>query len=105
MLPVYLKDLAKTDVLSSESMAKGTSRFIKVLPDLTSDIPKLSSYFAHTLFALIESEAFFPTDLEWIETKSGGTEGEEEGDLVFVESYYKVMAEFLALYKNNNKSW
>jgi len=104
-LPIYLRDLTKEGVLSSESMAKGTTRFIRVLPDLTSDVPKLSNYFAHTLLALLDCKAFEPTDLEWIEPKAAGAEGEEDDEMVFVESYYKAMADFLALHQQKNGSW
>ena len=49
IVPLYIADLVGSRAIDKTSLAKGTSRFLKTLPDLTSDIPKLSSYFAHTL--------------------------------------------------------
>ena len=68
-------------------------------------MPKLSSYFSHTLYALLESEAFEPSDLVWVVPSASGNE--EEDDLVFVEEYFKTIAEFLILWyeKKANRSW
>lgn len=99
-LPLYLRDLVSSGVLDKESIAKGTSRFIKALPDLSSDVPKISEYFAHTLLALTESKAFNPADLVWLEqTVNKGEGDEEEEDSVFVEAYFKTIAEFLVLHR------
>ena len=95
-LPSYISDLVKAGVLDETSMVKGTSRFVKVIPDLISDIPKLASYFSQTLFALLDNQAFDPKDIVWIEPPKQGA-NEDEEDLVFVEAYFKLIAEFLIL--------
>lgn len=57
-MPLYIKELVKSNVLTSKQLADGTSRFIKMLPDQASDVPKIANYFAHTLFALLNNKAF-----------------------------------------------
>ena len=77
-------------------MASGTSRFLNILPDLTSDLPLLASYFSPTLVALLWNEAFEPKDLVWQRPNKG--EEEDEDDVPSVDDYFKTIAEFLALW-------
>ena len=91
-MPQFLEDLVKSGTIINQAIAKGVSRFLKVVPDQVNDVPKLSSYLAKTLFTLLDIQAIEPTDIVWIEpsTKKGGED--EDDDMLFVEEYYKLMA-------------
>lgn len=78
--------------MSSNAIGKGVSRFIKVVPDLVTDLPKLSTYLGKTLFDLLDIQALKPQDIVWIEPSTKKEGEEDEDDMIFVEEYYKVMA-------------
>lgn len=98
-----MEDLINTGYLHPKAIVKGVNRFIKVLPDQVTDVPKLSQYFARTLFVLLDNQAIEPTDITWYEAQKK-KEGEEE-DLVYVEEYYRLMAFLLSLFYDKWQSW
>lgn len=97
-------ELSQTRVLDGQAFANGLSRFLKAVPDLITDLPKLTQYLSRSMFALIDVNAFKTSDLVWVQD-TGKTEGEDEDDLVFVESYYHLMSEVLKLMYLKYKSW
>jgi hypothetical protein len=49
------------------------------------------------MVTLLDLNAFKISDLVWIEESPGGEKGEEDDDMIFVESYFHLMAEILKL--------
>lgn len=66
-LPLYLANLEKTKFLDKSQMTQGVSKFLKAVPDLANDYPKLAHYLSHTLFTLIDLKAINVADLVWVE--------------------------------------
>lgn len=89
MLPLYLRELHK--YFNKHEMSKGMSTFLKVVPDLANDYPKLSQYLSHTFLALKDAHAFVISEIVWLEPPKN------EDEVPFVEQYYHLMAELLKL--------
>lgn len=104
VLPDYLRDLVAAKVIEPQAFAKGLSRFLKAVPDLLNDYPKLTTYLSKTMQTLIELNAFKVEDLVWIE-QSASDKAEDEDDMVFVEPYYYLMAEILKIMYQKGGSW
>eukprot|EP00347_Sterkiella_histriomuscorum_P005403 403356747 len=91
-LPNYLNDLIKTGFLTSSDFTQGVNKFLKAMPDLSADYPKISLYLSRTLFTLKQQSVLKYQDLVWIEEKKAAT---DEEDQPFVEQYYHLMAYLL----------
>jgi hypothetical protein len=100
-----LEDLINTGYFQSKAIARGVNRFLKVLPDQVTDVPKLSQYFAKTLFVLLDTQAIEPTDIVFYEAPPKKEGEEEEDQEVFIEEYYRMMAFLLSLMYDKLQSW
>jgi len=99
LLPGYLEDLVNSKSITKEEMTKGMSKFLKVIPDLSNDCPKIPVYLSVTLFTLIELNAIIVADLVWYEAPV------DEDDMVMVEQYYHLMAALLKLKYDKEQKW
>jgi len=52
LLPRYLVELVNRKTLEVQDFTGGVSKFLKNVPDLTNDYPKLTTYLSNTLFTL-----------------------------------------------------
>ena len=105
VLPQYLEDWMQTGTIKPDAIAKGVNRFMKVIPDQVNDVPKLSTYFSGTLFKLLDLQAIEPTGIVWIESSTKKEGEEDDDDMVFVEEYYKIMANLLVQLYDKWKNW
>lgn len=78
--------------MQDSEITSGVSKFLKAVPDLASDYPKIATYLSNTLFALININAIKVHDIVWVDPPSPDLKEGEEEDLVFVEQYFHVMA-------------
>ena len=79
--------------MTTVEIAKGVSKFLKIMPDLVNDYPQITKYLSRTLFTLKELKALKYSDMVFIEESK--KTGEDEDEMVFVETYYHLMAELL----------
>lgn len=77
---------------------------MKALPDLATDVPKLSTYLVEVIFAVLDNRAIQPTDILWYQP-GVKKEGEEEEECIFVEEYYKLMAQLLVKFYSKYNNW
>ena len=101
ILPKYLAEVVKTNILSSEDFTRGVNKFLQAVPDLASDYPKIGQYLSNTLFTLKELQVLSYSDLVWVNEEGP----KSEDDMIFVESYYDIMAGVLYQEFNKLKDW
>lgn len=103
-LPNYLTELVKTGYLTQADFTAGVNKFLKAVPDLVNDYPKITQYLSRTLFTLKEQKALKYSDLVWIEEKKNANP--DDDDMVFVEQYYHLMAYLLnEEYQKTGGNW
>jgi hypothetical protein len=96
-LPLYLNELVNRKVFNVNEITQAMSKFLKNVPDLTNDYPKITTYLSNSMFTLHELNALKWSDLVWFEPPA------TEDDAPFVEQYYHLMARVLyLLYQKNN---
>ena len=73
---------------------------------MTNDYPQLTTYLSKTVVSLINLQSINMADIVWYEQNASSPEkvSEEDEDLIFVESYFQLMAEILLLIYQKSKS-
>lgn len=99
LLHRYLTELVNRKTLEVQDFTGGVSKFLKNVPDLTNDYPKLTTYLSNTLYTLHNLNALKWQEIVWYEPPTS------DEDAPFVEQYYHLMARFLILLQKEGKNW
>ncbi len=76
-MPTYLKELVP--LMTPADIIKGLNKFLKVVPDLSNDYPKITKYLSTSMFALYEANYLKANELVFVEQST------EEEEAPFVE--------------------
>jgi hypothetical protein len=91
ILPQYLHDLIRFQVLDNLSFNKGISKYIQMVPSIIADYPMLAEQFAQTLMVLYQEKVISFKDIIWYEKP------EKPEDEPMIEDYYRIIANFLKI--------
>lgn len=84
----FLDELKVNKCFDSDGVSRGVSEFVWTIPDLEPDLPKITAYFAKTLFCFMDIGYFDFKQLQLVKPNVSAEEAEE----MMLDVNYKVAA-------------
>jgi hypothetical protein len=94
-LPLYLKDLLYFGALDSKAFKGGLQRYLRAVPDLIADYPKLTEYLSKTIITLFDANALKQNEIIWADKPEKEDDEDEQITVDMYNDFMKDLAEFI----------